>query len=58
METEEIADMSVSEYCDLLISTAEFNGHNDPHKVNWDYWAWHGLVSETRYSEATLALDT
>ena len=57
MTNEEIVAMNVVEYVDFLIAMAEFNGHNDPHKTNWDYWAWHGLVSETRYSEATLALD-
>jgi hypothetical protein len=31
---------------------AEFNGSNDPHKVNWDYTFWHGVVSEERYAEA------
>jgi hypothetical protein len=57
MTNEEIVAMSLSEYVDLLISMAEFNGHNDPHKTNWDYTYWHGVVSEARYIEATLALD-
>jgi hypothetical protein len=57
MENEEIVAMSVVEYVDFLIAMAEFNGHNDPHKVNWDYTYWHGVISETRYNEATLALD-
>jgi hypothetical protein len=35
---------------------AEFNGHNDPHKVNWDYTYWHGVVSEERYEEAIAEL--
>ena len=52
MTNEEIVLMSVSEYVDLLISMAEFNGHNDPHKTNWDYCRWHGVVSEERYAEA------
>jgi len=51
MTNEEIVLMSVSEYVDLLISMAEFNGHNDPHKTNWDYTFWHGVVSEERYAE-------
>jgi hypothetical protein len=57
MENEEIVALNVVEYVDLLIAMAEFNGHNDPHKVNWDWCYWHGVISETRYSEATLALD-
>ena len=57
MLNEEIAAMSIVEYVDLLIAMAEFNGHNDPHFVNWDYSFWHGVISETRYHEATLALD-
>ena len=52
MNNEEIVAMSVSEYVDLLISMAEFNGHNDPHKTNWDYCRWHGVVSEERYEES------
>jgi len=56
METEEIVDMSVSEYCDLLISTAEFNGHNDPHKTNYDWCFWNGVVSEEKYHEVTQKL--
>ena len=51
MNNEEIVLMSVVEYCDLLISMAEFNGHNDPHKTNWDYCRWHGVISEERYEE-------
>jgi len=51
MTNEEIVAMSVSEYVDLLISMTEFNGHNDPHKVNWDYCRWHGVVGEERYEE-------
>jgi hypothetical protein len=56
MTNEEIVAMSVSEYTDLLISMAEMNGHNDPHKVNWDYTFWHGVSSEERYSEAIVEL--
>ena len=52
MTNEEIAAMSIVEYVDLLIAMAEFNGHNDPHKTNWDYCRWHGVVSEERYAEA------
>ena len=51
MTNKEIVAMSVSEYVDLLISMAEFNGHNDPHKTNWDYTFWYGVVSEERYAE-------
>ena len=56
MLNEEIVAMSVVEYCDLLVSMAEFNGHNDPHKTNWDYCRWHGVVSEERYEEAIAEL--
>jgi len=56
MTNKEIVAMSVSEYTDLLISMAEMNGHNDPHKVNWDYTFWHGVISEERYSEAIVEL--
>lgn len=52
MTNEEIVAMSVSEYVDLLISMAEFNGHNDPHKTNWDWCRWQGVISEERYEEA------
>jgi hypothetical protein len=52
MTNEEIVAMSLSEYVDLLISMAEFNGHNDPHKTNWDWCRWHGVVGEERYEEA------
>ena len=51
MLNEEIVALSLVEYVDLLISMAEFNGHNDPHKVNWDYCHWHGVVGMERYSE-------
>jgi hypothetical protein len=56
MLNEEMVALSVVEYCDLLIAMAEFNGHNDPHKVNWDYTFWHGAVSEERYEEAIAEL--
>jgi len=56
MLNEEMVALSVVEYCDLLIQMAEFNGHNDPHKVNWDYTYWHGVISEERYSEAIAEL--
>ena len=56
METEEIVAMSVSEYADLCISIAEFNGHNDPHKVAWDYTFWHEAVSADRYDEVVAEL--
>jgi hypothetical protein len=56
MSNEEIVSMSVSEYCDLLITMAEFAGSNDPHKVSWDYTFWHGVVSEERYTEVIPAL--
>ena len=52
MTNEEMVALSLVEYCDLLIAMAEFNGHNDPHKTNWDYCRWHGVVSEARYAEA------
>jgi hypothetical protein len=52
MENKEIIEMSLVEYVDFLIAMAEFNGHNDPHKTNWDYCRWHGVVSEERYDEA------
>jgi hypothetical protein len=58
MNNEEIVSMSVSEYCDLLITMAEFAGSNDPHKVNWDYTFWHGVVSEERYAEAIIELES
>jgi len=48
--------LSVVEYCDLLIEMAEFNGHNDPHKTNWDYTYWAGVISEYRYEEAIAEL--
>jgi hypothetical protein len=51
MNNEEIVSMNVVEYVDLLIAMAEFNGHNDPHKVNWNWCYWHGVVSEERYAE-------
>jgi hypothetical protein len=51
MTNEEIVAMSLVEYVDFLIAMAEFNGHNDPHKTNWDYTFWHGVVSEERYEE-------
>jgi hypothetical protein len=57
MTNEEILAMNVVEYVDFLIAMAEFQGHNDPHKTNWDYTYWHEVVSETRYNEATLGLD-
>jgi hypothetical protein len=56
MLNEEIVALSLVEYVDLLIAMAEFNGHNDPHKTNWDYTFWHGVVSEERYAEAIPAL--
>ena len=56
MLNEEVVAMSLSEYVVLLISMAKFNGHNDPHKVNWDYTFWHGVVSEERYTEVIPAL--
>ena len=49
MTNEEMVALSVVEYVDLLIAMAEFNGHNDPHKTNWDYCRWHGVISEERY---------
>jgi len=52
MLNEEVVAMSLSEYVDLLISMTEFNGHNDPHKTNWDWCRWHGVVGEERYEEA------
>ena len=52
MTNAEIVEMSVVEYCDLLVAMAEFNGHNDPHKTNWDYCHWHGVVSEEMYELA------
>jgi|APGre2960657423_1045063.scaffolds.fasta_scaffold01785_15 hypothetical protein len=59
MLNEEIVAMSVSEYVDLLIAISEMNGHNNsqghpqgPHKTNWDYCHWHGVVGIERYSEA------
>jgi len=58
MTNAEIIEMSVVEYCDLLVEMAEFNGHNDPHKTNWDYTFWHGVVSEERYSEAIVELES
>ena len=56
MSNKEIVEMSLVEYVDLLIAMAEFNGHNDPHKTNWDYCHWHGVVSEERYAEAIPAI--
>ena len=56
MLNEEIVALSLVEYVDLLIAMAEFNGHNDPHKTNWDWRRWHGVVSEERYDEAIAEL--
>jgi hypothetical protein len=56
MLNEEMVALSVVEYCDLLIAMAEFNGHKDPHKVNWDYFNWYCVVSEERYYEASYEL--
>lgn len=52
MLNEEIVAMTLVEYVDFLIAMAEFAGHNHPHKVNFDYWCWHRVIGEERYSEA------
>lgn len=52
MSNAEIVAMSLVEYVDFLIDMADFLGHNHPHKINWSYCRWHGVVSEERYSEA------
>ena len=52
MLNEEIVAMTLVEYVDFLIAMAVFNGHNHPHKVNWDYCHWHKVVGFERYGEA------
>ena len=55
MNNEEIAGLSLVEYVDLLEGMAVLNG-STPAKVNFDYFAWHGVVSEERFEEAKWAL--
>jgi hypothetical protein len=52
MLNDEIVAMSLVEYVNFLIETAEFIGHNHPHKVNWEYCHWQKVVSFKRYSDA------
>ena len=55
MTNEEIAGLSLVEYVDLLEGMAVLNG-STPAKVNFDYFVWHGVVSEERYEEAIAEL--
>jgi len=55
MNNEEIAGLGLVEYVDLLEGMAVLNG-STPAKVNFDYFAWHGVVSEERFEEAKWAL--
>lgn len=55
MSNEEIAGLSLVEYVDLLEAMALMNA-SDVWKVNFDYFFWHGVVSEERFEEAKLAL--
>jgi hypothetical protein len=55
MLNEEIVAMSLVEYVEMLEGMAALNG-STPEKVNYDYFVWHGVVSEERFEEANLAL--
>lgn len=55
MSNEEIIDLELVEYVDLLEGMAALNG-STPEEVNYDYFVWHGVVSEERFEEAKCAL--
>jgi hypothetical protein len=55
MMNEEIAGLELVEYVDLLEGMALVNG-STPEQVNYDYFVWHGVVSEERFEEAKCAL--
>ena len=55
MSNEEIMNLELVEYVDLLEGMAMLNG-STPEKVNYDYFVWHGVVSEERFEEAKCAL--
>ena len=55
MTNEEIAGLELVEYVDLLEGMAALNG-STPEEVNYDYFVWHGVVSEERFEEAKFAL--
>jgi hypothetical protein len=55
MSNEEIKDLELVEYVDLLEGMAALNG-STPERVNYDYFVWHGVVSEERFEEAKCAL--
>lgn len=55
MSNEEIMNLELVEYVDLLEGMAALNG-STPEEVNYDYFVWHGVVSEERFEEAKCAL--
>ena len=55
MSNEKIMDLELVEYVDLLEGMAALNG-STPEEVNYDYFVWHGVVSEERFEEAKCAL--
>lgn len=55
MSNEEIINLELVEYVDLLEGMAVMNG-STPEEVNYDYFVWHGVVSEERFEEAKCAL--
>ena len=55
MSNEEIMNLELVEYVDLLEGMAVMNG-STPEEVNYDYFVSHGVVSEERFEEAKCAL--
>ena len=55
MSNEEIMNLELVEYVDLLEGMALLNG-STPEEVNYDYFVWYGVVSEERFEEAKCAL--
>lgn len=55
MTSKEISNLELVDYVNLLESMAVMNG-STPEKINWDYYYWHGVVSEERYEEAVWGL--
>jgi len=55
MMNEAIAELSLVEYVEMLEGMTTLNG-STPEEVNYDYFVWHGVVSEERFEEANLAL--
>ena len=55
MSNEEIMNLELVEYVDLLEGMALLNG-STPEQVNYDYFVWYGVVSEERFEEAKCAL--